>query len=428
MDQPNYLPDVRNQYELLPYPPVDPKDEHKRLMRTWLEDLPMINHYCFAGKQAFKQGFRALIAGGGTGDASIFMAEQLRATDARIVHLDLSTASIKIAKERAAIRGLTNIDFIHDSLLNIPQLALGRFDYINCSGVLHHLADPDAGLAALTSVLAPDGAMGLMLYGTIGRIGVYQMQAMLGLLNDATLTPQERITQAKQLLAALPDTNWFKRGAELYGDSARTDADIYDMFLHSQDRSYTVEQIFAWMADRHGFHITLSDVQRGRYPYLPNMTLPREARALRERARALDPRAQYAMSELLMGDLVKHSFYLTRSGATVAPYGDPAMIPFFFHEPLTGAALEPVFTSRDGRPITLHHGYLGMTVEIDAGRYSAKILRHIDGILTFGQIFDKVRAEPAFRASPPDNATLFDDFKNSFEALNAIERLLLRRI
>lgn len=428
MDQPNYLTDVRNQYELLPYPPVDPKDEHKRLLRTWLEDLPMINHYCFAGKQRFTQGFRVLVAGAGTGDASIFLGEQLRATNARIVHLDLSTASIRVAQERAAIRGLTNIEFIHDSLLNLPELGLGQFDYINCSGVLHHLADPNAGLVALKNALAPEGAMGIMLYGTIGRIGVYQMQEMLGLLNDGTLSPDQRIATAKQLLAALPDTSWFKRGAELYGDSARADADIYDMFLHSQDRSYTIEQIFAWLADEHGFHISLSDVQRGRYPYLPDMTLRQDAKALRERARAMAPRAQYAMSELLMGDLVKHTFYLTRSASAVAPYGDPDMIPFFFHEPLTGATLEPVFTARDGGPITLHHGYLGMTVKIDAGRYSAKILRHIDGVRSFRQVFDLVRKEPAFRSAPPDDAALFADFAASFSALNAIERVLLRRV
>ena len=38
----------------------------------------------------------ALVAGGGTGDATIFLAEQLRHTNARVVHLDLSAASIAI--------------------------------------------------------------------------------------------------------------------------------------------------------------------------------------------------------------------------------------------------------------------------------------------------------------------------------------------
>ncbi|MEO6322906.1 MAG: class I SAM-dependent methyltransferase, partial [Polaromonas sp.] len=100
----NYLPKVKRQYESLPYPPCNPEDEHKRLALTWLEDLPMINHYCFAGKQSFKNGFRALVAGGGTGDATIFLAEQLRATNAEIVHLDMSHASILLAQQRARIR------------------------------------------------------------------------------------------------------------------------------------------------------------------------------------------------------------------------------------------------------------------------------------------------------------------------------------
>ena len=32
----NHLPDVRSQYEALPYPPCDPQDDHKRLVLTLL--------------------------------------------------------------------------------------------------------------------------------------------------------------------------------------------------------------------------------------------------------------------------------------------------------------------------------------------------------------------------------------------------------
>ena len=120
----NYLPDVRSQYEALPYPARNPQDDHQRLVRTWLEDLPMVNHYGFAGKQSFGHRFRALVAGGGTGDATIFLAEQLRHTDAQIVHLDMSQAAMTIARERARIRGLANIRWVHDSLLNLPALGL----------------------------------------------------------------------------------------------------------------------------------------------------------------------------------------------------------------------------------------------------------------------------------------------------------------
>src|SRR5262245_5182422 len=88
------LPEVRNQYEALPYPSRDPADEKSRLVKTWLDDPPMINHYCFAGRETFKNRFRVLVAGGGTGDASIFLAERLKNTNAEIVHLDFSEAAV----------------------------------------------------------------------------------------------------------------------------------------------------------------------------------------------------------------------------------------------------------------------------------------------------------------------------------------------
>src|SRR5262249_49266397 len=93
-----YIPQVRDQYEALPYPPRDPAEEKSRIVRTWLDELAMINHYCFAGKQSFRNRFRVLIAGGGTGDSTIFLAEQLRHTDGEVVHLDISRAAIEVAQ------------------------------------------------------------------------------------------------------------------------------------------------------------------------------------------------------------------------------------------------------------------------------------------------------------------------------------------
>ena len=425
MNKENYLPDVKAQYEQLPYPPVNPLDEHKRLQRTWLEDLPMINHYCFAGRQRFDGGFRVLVAGGGTGDATIFLAEQLRATNAEIVHLDLSAASIKLAQERAAIRKLTNIRWVQDSILNIPELGLGRFDYINCCGVLHHLADPDAGLLALKSVLKDEGAIALMVYGAIGRTGVYHMQQLLRLAN-AGCSEQEKIGQAKEVLQALPGGNWYGRAGDLYGDND-TDAGIFDSLLHTQDRAYTVEELHAWLGDGHGFTLELSDVNRGRFPYLPELTLGLEARRLRARLPAMSERARHAMSELLMGDITRHTLYLTPGRQARAPYGDAGYIPFYFHEPLDPRGLEQLFAPKNGQPTLLRHPHLGMSAAVDAGRYSGQILGLIDGIRSFGEIFDLIRART--RDGPaPDNAALFADFEATYWLLNAIERLLLRHV
>lgn len=428
----NDLPDVKNQYEALPYPARNPADEGKRLILTWLDDLPMINHYCFAGRQSYANSFRALVAGGGTGDGTIFLAEQLKHTNAQIVHLDMSGASLAIARERAALRKLTNIAFIQDSLLNLPQLGLAPFDYINCSGVLHHLADPDAGFRALRSVLAPEGAIGLMVYATAGRTGVYQLQALMRMVNGAETDAQRKIGNTRDILASLPHGNWFKRGeADLYHDHKHDDAGLYDLLLHSQDRAYSVDELFDWLGtdaggQGHGLHLQFTDVQRGRAPYLPHMVLGHKPPALLARLRQLPLRQQYAMAELMGGSITTHGLYLTRDANCTAPYGDARYVPFFFHEPLDGATLAQVFATNKGQPFMLQHQHSGVAVTVNPGRYGPQILRLIDGRRSFGQIFDQFRQDWNGKAAAPDNASLFADFAESYDTLNAIERLLLR--
>ncbi|MEO8224712.1 MAG: class I SAM-dependent methyltransferase, partial [Gammaproteobacteria bacterium] len=137
-DQP-YLEAVKQQYEDFPYPPRDPADEARRLWLATSGNLLIINHHCFGGTRDFRKGFRTLVAGAGTGDSVIFLAEQLRHYAAEVVYLDLSAASREIAEARARVRQLTNITWITGSIMELPRLGLGEFDYIECCGVLHHL-------------------------------------------------------------------------------------------------------------------------------------------------------------------------------------------------------------------------------------------------------------------------------------------------
>src|SRR3712207_1823629 len=141
MDE-NDLPKVRELYETFPFPARDPTTESTTSLPISRTDiLAKVNHHGFGGRRDFTKGFRALVAGGGTGDAAIFLAAQLRDTDAEVVYLDLSEASLAIARRRAALRGLEQrVRWIHGSLLDAARLGLGRFDYITCLGVLHHLA------------------------------------------------------------------------------------------------------------------------------------------------------------------------------------------------------------------------------------------------------------------------------------------------
>ena len=170
-------------YEHFPYPPRDPGHERTKLRETGLDNLERISHFCFNGQFDIKKSTRILVAGGGTGDSCIYLAEQLKASDAIVTYLDISSESMKIAKQRAAIRKLSNIEWIEGDILEVESLTSDRFDYISCTGVLHHLADPLTGLKRLKSVLKPNGVLGVMLYAKYGRQPVYIMQVLMKTLS-----------------------------------------------------------------------------------------------------------------------------------------------------------------------------------------------------------------------------------------------------
>jgi len=89
MTVPQPLDEVRAQYEALPYPPRDPREEALRLITGTPSHILEVNHYLFSGRLNFNRPFRALVAGGGTGDACIMLAQQLvdRRCPAEVVYL-----------------------------------------------------------------------------------------------------------------------------------------------------------------------------------------------------------------------------------------------------------------------------------------------------------------------------------------------------
>ena len=212
---------VRMQYEKLPYPFRDPEEDKKRLTMPLIDNLMIVNQRCFQGKMNFHGEFRMLVAGGGTGDASTYLAVQTAwLPNAKVVYVDLSTESMKIAKERLhnqTVRlGHPNIEeiveFHHGSLLDVEKMGIGKFDYINCSGVLHHLKKPDEGLAALRSVLKDDGAMSIMVYGQVGRTTIYQMQELMRIVNRNVDDMDEKIKNTNLFLRYLPSSNLHRLG------------------------------------------------------------------------------------------------------------------------------------------------------------------------------------------------------------------------
>ena len=180
-------------YERMPYPPpLTSLDEHRDLYRNperrralfhlqWPTEPPRGNR-------------EILVAGCGTSQAARYALQE---PDARVTGIDVSTTSLRYTRDLQRKYGLANLDLHQLPIENVQEL--GRtFDQIVCTGVLHHLPDPDRGLSALRDVLKPRGALHLMVYAAYGRAGIYMMQQYCRLLG---LNPSE--TDLRDLGATL---------------------------------------------------------------------------------------------------------------------------------------------------------------------------------------------------------------------------------
>jgi Flp pilus assembly protein TadD/SAM-dependent methyltransferase len=116
-----------------------------------------------------------LSAGCGTGQLALEIAQGIRS---RTLAVDLSIASLGYAKRKAQELGLSAIEFAQADLLELGAVGR-RFDVVECSGVLHHLADPFPGWRALLPLLRSGGFMLLGLYSETARRGIVKARRLI---------------------------------------------------------------------------------------------------------------------------------------------------------------------------------------------------------------------------------------------------------
>jgi len=400
---------VAGQYEAYPYPERKPADEKKRLIEGSPSALLELSHYLFAGRTP--NPFRALIAGGGTGDAAIMLAQHCATAglDAEITYLDMSTAARAVVEARAAARSLTNLRYVTGSLLEAATLAPVPFDYIDTCGVLHHLEQPEDGLRALAACLKPTGGMGLMVYGEYGRRGVYETQALLRQLAPPNLPDPQRLAQTRRLMGALPRTNWLKRNPFVQDHQAAGDAGLYDLLLHARDRAYTVPQLaeFAASADL----AIISFVEPARYD---PATYIKDQRLLGP-LQALDPIAQASAAEAIAGNLRKHIVYLAPSAACQNRTGSPAnqsLVPIL-------AKHAPEALAKALRAGSLSVDLDGYPAKFPAPPRAAAIVQRIDGQHSIAAILDELQTlDP--NLTPAKAAKAFDSVYQLLCSLNLL--------
>ncbi len=282
--------DVRKMYEVYPYPSPTVGD-------TLIPDVAN-SLYTIFGENGLS-GQKILDAGCGTGQRLLAVAR--RYPKAQFVGLDMTAASIAVAKALGQRHGIRNVEFCTSELLDFsPGCA---FDVILSIGVVHHLEDPSQGIQFLTSLLSDNGVLILWLYHALG-----EHQRLLD--RETLLTLWNRTEGFDAGLQVLQDMG-LKLEIKQYGSSAaqsksevsQVSIDV-DAYLHPIVNAYRFEEIINILRDCAKLDwaainninlldssklIDLNEVETGDMRYLCQTTEDLfAAEALRRRFRALD--------------------------------------------------------------------------------------------------------------------------------------------
>jgi SAM-dependent methyltransferase len=277
-----------------PYPP--PVENLDRARDEWQnESRHRAEFHLFWPARAYRADLDILVAGCGTWQAAKYAVCR---PEARVTGIDVSATSLE---ETERLRQKYQLSNLQTRLMPIERAGEleQQFDLIVCTGVLHHLADPDAGLRALRSVLKPDCVMYLMVYAPYGRTGVYMLQDYCRRLGVGS--SDSEIRELMTVLKALPQQHPLAAVLRGSRDAATADA-IADALLNPRDRAYSVPQLFDFIE---GNGLTFRRWYR-QAPYLARCgSMAGTTHA--KRLAALPPREQYAAMELWRGALAGHS-------------------------------------------------------------------------------------------------------------------------
>ena len=367
---------LRDFYERMPYPaPLVSLDEHRELYRN--PERRRALFYLLFPSERPRAGMEILVAGCGTSQAARYA---LREPDARVTGIDVSETSLAHTRTLQEKYKLENLMLHRLSILDVPSL--GRtFDHIVCTGVLHHLLDPDAGLLALRSVLKRDGAMQIMVYGSYGRTGIYMIREYCHMLGIATSSKE--LFDLRATLQALPKNHPMTHLLDKNKDFEHPDG-LADAFLHPQDRAYSVPQIYTWL-DRCGMSF-------GRWieqaPYLPqcgSLAGTPHAAVLHE----LPESEQHAAVELFRGTITQHNFVAyrvdrTREKQPIRFNGERWRSYVPIRLPWTLCVCDGVPAGAVAVLLNPAHKHPDLVLKINAAQF--RLFNEIDGRRTLGEI------------------------------------------
>jgi len=291
--------EVKDFYEKMPYPPpLTTLEEHRELYKNPVRRA--IQFHLLWPTEPLREDLEILVAGCGTSQAARYA---LREPNAKVTGIDLSETSLRYTNDLKQKYDLKNLELHQLPIERVGELGC-TFDQIVCTGVLHHLPDPNLGLRALRDVLKPSGVIHLMVYAAYGRAGIYMIKEYCRLLGIGS--SEQDLRELGETLKSVPGDHPFAVAMQGALDFGNPDA-LADALLHPIDRAYTVPQLYELLEN--------CGLSFGRWfeqaPYLSQCGMIAKTPHA-GRLAALPPRQQHAAIELYRGTMFKHNVLALR--------------------------------------------------------------------------------------------------------------------
>jgi ubiquinone/menaquinone biosynthesis C-methylase UbiE len=214
---------VSDFYDNLPFPEYAKNDDKFSITKKGNEKL--------IAKQ-FKNtiGFNKIIleAGSGTSQLSNYLAI---GNNNKIVALDSSLNALKLGKKFSDENNVKNIKYIKGDLTTkifIDEI----FDFIWCSGVLHHTKNPSKGFEQLCNSLKKEGIILIGLYNKYGRIKTLIRKFIFKYIS-------------KNLVHKLdPYLKFLNKNKEI--NKRKIDAWVQDQYEHPIESLHTFDETLEW--------------------------------------------------------------------------------------------------------------------------------------------------------------------------------------
>ncbi|MDB9345591.1 class I SAM-dependent methyltransferase [Nodularia spumigena CS-586/05] len=238
------LEKIRQQFDSAPYPRI-PLEKSPKAQPHLLYIHSLVTSYYLRNQKVIDTKDKVILdAGCGTGYKSLILAGAN--PGAKIVGVDISAESIKLARQRLEYYEVDNAEFHVLPVEDLPTLDY-QFDYINCDEVLYLFPDLTVALQAMKAVLKPDGIIRSNLHSALQRVHFFRAQKVFTMMGLMESNPEDMEMEiVKETMKALKDHVQLKAitwNGDYEGEKGKER--ILMNYLFQGDKGYTIADMFS---------------------------------------------------------------------------------------------------------------------------------------------------------------------------------------